>query len=360
MPEPRVQQVQHRVLGAADVQIDRHPALLLRRVPGPLRVPRVEVAKVVPATARPLRHRIRLAFGPGPVRQRHVEPVGGLRQRRFARSRRPVILDLRQPQRQLIFRQTDHPAILRMQNRKRLPPIALPAEEPVAQLVVNRLPALPVLGQPGRYPLLELRRGQTVEWAAVNRLAIADETTLALPDPLRILRIRRLHHRDNRQAELPGEFEVPLVMGRHRHDCPGAVADQDVVAYPDGDFLVVDGIDGVRPREDTRLLLGQVGPVQVALAGGGLAILPDRPLLLGGCNYLDEGMLGGHDHVRRSEERIRPGREDPDIGVMRVDRKTDLCSDALADPIDLQLLDGFGPIHLVQVIEQPFGILRDT
>ena len=32
VPEPRVEQVQHRVLRAADVQIDRHPGLFDRRI----------------------------------------------------------------------------------------------------------------------------------------------------------------------------------------------------------------------------------------------------------------------------------------------------------------------------------------
>ncbi len=55
MPEARVEQVQHRVLRAAYVQVDRHPVLLGLLVDQGLCIPRVNVAQVVPAAARPLR-----------------------------------------------------------------------------------------------------------------------------------------------------------------------------------------------------------------------------------------------------------------------------------------------------------------
>ena len=62
VPEPRIQQVQHRMLGAADVQVDRQPFLLhLLRIDSSLVVVRIDEAQVVPAASRPLRHRVRLA-----------------------------------------------------------------------------------------------------------------------------------------------------------------------------------------------------------------------------------------------------------------------------------------------------------
>jgi hypothetical protein len=75
VPEARVEQVQHRVLGAADVEVDAasSSALLLR--PGRLGRCGVDVAQVVPARAGPLRHRVGLA--------RARLPVGG---RRFTQS----------------------------------------------------------------------------------------------------------------------------------------------------------------------------------------------------------------------------------------------------------------------------------
>lgn len=55
MPETGVQQVQHRVLGAAHVQVHRHPVLLGLRVHQGAAVAGVDVPQVVPAAARPLR-----------------------------------------------------------------------------------------------------------------------------------------------------------------------------------------------------------------------------------------------------------------------------------------------------------------
>ena len=95
VPEPRVQQVQHGVLDAADVQLDAaertvgvraHPVVLDLGVDQPLGVGRIQVAQLVPARAGPVRHRVRLAAvlssgrRPGPARrstQSVSRPSGG-------------------------------------------------------------------------------------------------------------------------------------------------------------------------------------------------------------------------------------------------------------------------------------------
>ena len=80
VPEARVEQVQHGVLGAADVEIDaagglpigdcrlpigfersRHPVALGVRPTKRLEFSRIAVAEVIPARAGPLRHGVRLA-----------------------------------------------------------------------------------------------------------------------------------------------------------------------------------------------------------------------------------------------------------------------------------------------------------
>ena len=85
VPEARVEQVQHRVLDAADVEVDRHPVALGRLRPRLALVVRIEEAQVVPARAGPLRHRVGLARAGAAVGQRHHQPVvAGARQRRLA------------------------------------------------------------------------------------------------------------------------------------------------------------------------------------------------------------------------------------------------------------------------------------
>ena len=123
--------------------------------------------------------------------------------------------------------------------------------------------------------------------------------------------LARIDHRHDRQVELLGELEVAGVVGGHGHDRPGAVADQHVIGHPDRNRLAVDRIDGVRAGEDAGLLLGQVGAVQVALAGRLLAVRPDRRGLLGRGEPLDQRMLRRDHHVGGAEERVGPGGVDP-------------------------------------------------
>ena len=85
VPESAVQEVQHRVLGAADVEIDRKPVLLDRGVDEAFLVLRVCVAQVVPAGAGPLRHRVGFATALAACdRICHAQPFDGVGQRRFA------------------------------------------------------------------------------------------------------------------------------------------------------------------------------------------------------------------------------------------------------------------------------------
>ena len=80
---------------------------------------------------------------------------------------------------------------------------------------------------------------------------------------------------DDVEIELLGEFEIALVVRRDGHDGAGAVADQHVVGDPDWDRLAVDGIDRVGAGEDAGLVFGELSAIEIALAGGGFAILLD-------------------------------------------------------------------------------------
>ena len=60
MPEPSIQQVQHSMLSATNIEVHRHPVLLRLRIQHALRVVGVNEAQVVPAGARPLGHGTRL------------------------------------------------------------------------------------------------------------------------------------------------------------------------------------------------------------------------------------------------------------------------------------------------------------
>jgi hypothetical protein len=92
--------------------------------------------------------------------------------------------------------------------------------------------------------------------------------------------------------ELLGELEVAGVVGRHGHDGARAVADQHVVGDPDRDRLAVDRVDRVRTGEHARLLLGQFGAFQIALAGRLLRSTSDGLGLLGVVSRSTNGCSG--------------------------------------------------------------------
>ena len=110
---------------------------------------RVEIAQIIPARAGPLRHGVRFAHGT--IRQ--IQPILRAGERRLAVGGGLVIFERRRQQRQRAFRQRlviQIPGgILFPNNRERLAPVTLAAEQPVAQLVIDGLLAEAFFFQPG-------------------------------------------------------------------------------------------------------------------------------------------------------------------------------------------------------------------
>ena len=258
MPEPGVQQVQHGVLDAADVQVDaagRRPARMgpsstaRRRGRRTLSLVRIEVAQLVPARTGPLRHHVGLAAVPpravaeieldvqplvGPREQGHgngrlVVGREGSASSRRPRAARPAA-SVRQPHRQ---------TGLVVDDGERLAPVALPGEQPVAQ---------PVLMVPSPYPSVAshsmmTRLGRPRRPARRGRLSLA--LLMAGPSPVKALPSKpsaALHRADDRQAVRLGEVPVPLVLAGHRHDRAGAVPHQHVVGDEHRDRAPLTGL----------------------------------------------------------------------------------------------------------------------
>mmetsp|Transcript_41348 Transcript_41348/g.109688 ORF Transcript_41348/g.109688 Transcript_41348/m.109688 type:complete len:644 (+) Transcript_41348:689-2620(+) len=154
VPEARVEEVEDGVLCATDVQVDRQPRLLGFGRDERVAIVWVGEAQVVPARARPLRHRVGLARVPGAVFL-EVAPVEHTREAALRVVARFEVLELRQLDRQLGLvdclgrREVDRVrvALARVAVRiahldgeedgDRLAPVALPREDPVAQLVAH-------------------------------------------------------------------------------------------------------------------------------------------------------------------------------------------------------------------------------
>ncbi len=165
VPEAGVQEVQYRVLAAADVEVDGHPFVVAARAPGFGVVAGVEVTQVVPARAGPLRHRVRLPRVPASVLQEEA-PVAGARQRSRRVGAGLEVLEVRQLERKRALGDGDRsvvvdhgrsiwPARVTIAghgevNRNGLTPVPLPREDPVAHAIGDLRAPLPRRREPGR------------------------------------------------------------------------------------------------------------------------------------------------------------------------------------------------------------------
>ena len=311
VPEARVQQVEHRVLDAADVQVHAagtavaavraHPVVVLVLLHHVLGVGRVEVAHVVPAGAGPVRHRVRVTIvGLRALAQVHrdLDPLLVAAQRRLrvgfgvlrVEGLRAVVGHVRQVDRQLLVRQQMRHAVLVVDDRERLAPVALTAEQPVAQTVADGALAHAGLFEPGvdlgdRVVHAQAVDGQRlavgaggVHGGVDDDAVVGDERRLALVVGQVVAGFRqRLDRVDHRQAVLDGEVVVALVAARHGHDRAGAVVHQHVVGGEQRQLGAGDRVDGVQAGEQARLLarlvhavLGGLGLGRTAVGGHGL------------------------------------------------------------------------------------------
>ena len=210
VPEAGIQQVQHRVLRSADVQIDRHPSLFFDRVDESGVVVGVNKAEVVPARSGPLRHRVGFALVAPPV-QGYVQPrLGSSVQRRLGSAMWSVLLQVRKIDGQILDgNRTQQPGRLTfciqlVEDGKRLAPESLAAEQPVTQLVVRRRTPQSLRGKVVGDSLLELVGRQAVVGTRVNGGTFADKARIASqhPRPIAVRPLAGIDHGHNRKVEL--------------------------------------------------------------------------------------------------------------------------------------------------------------
>ena len=137
-------------------------------------------------------------------------------------------------------------------------------------------------------------------------------------------------------------------MGRNGHDGTRPVADEDVIGYPNRDFLPVHGVDAIASGKDARLVLGQVGTVQVALLGGGLDVCLHFISFSVDHELFEQGVFGSHNHVGRPEQSIGAGRVDFEFLVRSIDSKLYFGTLGSSDPRLLLALGRVGPVQVVQ------------
>ena len=247
--EARVQEMEHGVLDAADVLVDGHPVLRRAAVEHALLESRRAIAQEVPGGLDEGVHRV----GVAPRRS----PAAGTRRVHEGRDlgeRRPALAAdlhvLGQDDGQAVLALRHHAARRAVDDGDRRAPVALAADAPVAQAVVDLGPPDALGDEPVDGLPLGFGHCEPVEEARVDLDAVAGVR-------LRLLPVRRpLHRRHDGQPVLHGEVPVALVLAGDRHDRARAVAHQDVVGQEERDLLAVEGID--RPRAQAQPPLGPV------------------------------------------------------------------------------------------------------
>ena len=120
----------------------------------------------------------------------------------------------------------------------------------------------------------------------------------------------RLDHHLNGQIILPGELEIPLVVGRHRHHRAGAVLHEHEIGHINGHLDAGDGVRAKAPGEHP--LLGdllQDAPAAV-LGPPVLHEVPHRLFLAGALGQgQGQGVLRGQAHEGGPEQGVGPGGE---------------------------------------------------
>ncbi len=359
--EAHVEQVQDRVLDAADVLEDRHPATHIGHLEGPLGVLRRAVAEEVPGRVDEGVHGVGVPGRRATARRAfHLAPLGGLRagQRRGALRPQVRTAQIGQPHRQLVVGHRDLAVDRAVDDRDRAAPEPLPGQQPVPQPVGDRLPAGAARGQ----QVDDLRDtvglvGQPFERLGVHVAAVAG----GRDERLGRVRLTGVDDPAYRQVEGLGEVQVALVVCGHRHHRAGAVVGQHVVGGVDRQLLAVDRVGGVHTEEDTGLLpLGGLPLDLVGLLGLFQICFEFRPLL-GRDDLLGQIRVRGHHEEGRAIEGVRPGGEDRHRFAAPGDGEIDVGPLRAADPVALHRQHPVGPpaLQTLHVIQQPVGVLGD-
>ena len=197
--------------------------------------------------------------------------------------------------------------------------------------------------------------GHTVEEAGVHHDAgIILERERLLGD------VAALHDLDDGQTEFCGKLPVALIVSRNAHNGAGAVAHKDIVRNKNGNLFLRRGVDGTHPfKTDAGFVLVQLAALKIGFMRGFLAVrrndVPVGELVL---PHFQHRMLRRKDHVRNAEKRVAAG------GIYRkriAERRAEgkLRALASADPVALLDLHAGDEIHVVQIVDQAVGILRD-
>ena len=262
-------------------------------------------------------------------------------QRRLTRFGRQELVHLRQSQRQAFLGQRAWHAVGVVVDRERFAPVALAAEDGVAQTVVHLDPPQPCVrdvalrscdgfGHIHAVQHESARAFLTSHWRVDHAALFGIEALLGDVAPL--------DQRNDGQVEMACEGIVATVVRGNSHDGARAVASQYIVADPDRDLFARQRVDGVRATEDTRhLMVGDAFALRAPLDRFEIR-LHVSPLRVG-CESPDVLALRRQHHEGDTEDGVRPRGEDLQRLRPVGQREEHLGALATTDPVALRLLE---------------------
>ena len=234
--------MQHRVFRPADVQINRHPVSLFLCGENLLIILRIEIAKIIPARASPLRHGVRFTTSlESGLFVDDVHPIRSERKRRFRCPAWLEFLKIRQAQRKLAFVERLECSIFKMKNRNRFTPVTLTREEPIAQLVLHLSLSQSLRTDPLDHSLLCIFKLQAVERHFV--ICRAYRNPVCLVDVCFFADITTGNNFHDRQIEFLRKLVVAFIVAWHRHNRARAVSHQHIIGNPNRDLMLCCRVD---------------------------------------------------------------------------------------------------------------------
>ncbi len=247
--------------------------------------------------------------------------------------------DRRKLEGQVVLGQSIRHAVL-VKNRKRLAPIALAAEDGIAQ-AKGRLALAQLFCFQLRYHLLRsLRHRQPIQQLRIHQcslLSLVGQFGLGLA----------VQHRNDGQCKMLRKSIVAAVVRRHPHHRASAIAGQHVVCHPDRQRLPGQWMGGVRAGEHPRDALHVCQAVSFRSFCGLFHIRCYRRLLLRRGQRLHIGVLRRQRQISHTKERIWAGRKylyRVGCAVGRRGSEGDGGAGRLADPVALHFFDRGWPV----------------
>ncbi len=140
------------------------------------------------------------------------------------------------------------------------------------------------------------------------------------------------------------KLKVSLIAAGNGHDSPGAVGHQHIVGNPDGDFLIVDRIDGISPNENTTFVFIFGHPVNFSLARCLFHIGFNLGPLLGSGQFGHQRVFRGQNHKGCAPQRIGPGSEDGQFVSAHLSFEDNFGPFTASNPVFLHGVDPFRPV----------------